>query len=172
MKRGGFLKRRTLLKAKGSSPTAIVKDNIQALLRAIVTARDGGCILRHLAGRYRDFPQCNGFNKANELILQADHLITRANSATYADYRLVVCVCQGHHAWKSKGGNARKAEYDALVKTLIEPERVGLWEACEKDSWRPHRTTAYDWLKEQAFLKVKLAAMQREQPTAGISYGS
>src|SRR4051812_3568744 len=27
-----------------------------------------------------------------------------------------------------------------------------LWEACERDSWKPHRTTAYDWLKEEAFL--------------------
>jgi hypothetical protein len=31
---------------------------------------------------------------------QADHLTTRANSATYADTRLIVCACKGAHGWK------------------------------------------------------------------------
>jgi hypothetical protein len=47
----------------------------------IVILRDGGCILR-------DTPHasaCNGYAKDGHLILQADHLITRANSATYGD---------------------------------------------------------------------------------------
>lgn len=160
------LQRKTRLAPKSSSDTSVVKEQIQALLRALVIERDGGCILRHLSGRYRDFPQCNGYTKDDELILQADHLITRGNSATYADLRLVVCVCKGHHAWKSKGSNARKAEYDAIVKTLIEPERVALWEACEKDSWRPHRVYAYDWQKEAAYLKTKLRAINPTHPLA------
>ena len=156
MKRGGFLKRKTPLASKGSSDTAVIKDSIQALLLAIVKLRDGGCILRGIPSHH-----CNGFKNDGDLILQADHLITRANSATYADPRLVVCVCKGAHGWKSLGSNRNKAQYDALVKTIIEPERVALWEACERDSWRPHRTSLYDWKKEEAFLKTKLAAMQR-----------
>jgi hypothetical protein len=50
-------------------------------------------------------------------IHQADHLITRANSATYADTRLIVCACKGHHGWKKW----HQKEYEALVRTLISP---------------------------------------------------
>ena len=159
MKRSGFLKRRTPLASKGTSHTARIKDDIQALLRAIVIQRDGGCILRDVHG----VSPCNGFTNAGELILQADHLITRANSATYADYRLVVCVCKGHHGWKKW----HEREYNALLKTILPAERVALWEACEKDSWRPHRTSVHDWAKETAFLKQKLAAMQRDAAQLG-----
>ena len=38
-----------------------------------------------------------GFRNDGQLILQADHVITRANSATYAETHLIVCVCKGHH---------------------------------------------------------------------------
>jgi hypothetical protein len=166
LKRYTQLTRKTRLAAKSAGDSAVLKEQIQALVRAIVIIRDGGCILRAYGDRYRDFPQCNGYTKADELILQADHLVTRANSATYADIRLIVCLCTGHHAWKSKGGNARKAEYDEIVKTLIEPERVALWEACERDSWKPHRTYASDWQKEVAFLKTKLRALDPAHPLA------
>jgi hypothetical protein len=105
LKVGGFLRRGTSLKAKGSSDTATIKDSIQDLLLAIVKIRDGGCILRSIPTHH-----CNGFRKDGTLILQADHLITRANSATYADPRLVVCVCKGAHGWKSLGGNRNKAQ--------------------------------------------------------------
>ena len=149
MKRGGFLKRRTPLKAKtrirvvGKSDTAEIKRNIQALLRQIVIKRDGGCVLRHI-------------RHCADTVLQADHLITRANSATYADSRLVVCVCRSCHAWKSLGGNRNKAQYDALVKTLLPPERVKLWEACELDSWRPHPTRTADWKLAELALRQEL----------------
>jgi hypothetical protein len=68
---------------------------------------------------------------------------------------LIVCVCKGHHSWKSLGSNARKKEYDELVRTLISPERVKLWDECERDSWRPHRTGVYD-------LRLSLAALKQE----------
>jgi hypothetical protein len=118
--------KRTPLKKKSTSPTAQIKGNIQALLREIVIIRDGCCILRDLPARIRYFyevPDCNGYRKDGELILQADHLITRENNATYADSRLVVCVCQGHHGWKSIAGNMRKPQYDAIVRVLLPPSR-------------------------------------------------
>ena len=96
---------------------------------------------------------CNGYTKAGELVLQADHLITRANSATYADTRLIVCVCKGHHGWKKY----HEREYNALLKErVLPPDRVALWDACERDSWRPVRTSAYDWLKTEIALKQEL----------------
>jgi hypothetical protein len=153
---GGLLTRKTRIGTKGKSDTAKIKESIQALLREIVILRDGGCILRHIAARYpHSYPACDS-------VLQADHLITRANSSTFADFRLVVCVCRAHHAWKSLGSNARKAEYDELIKTLIEPERVALLAACEANSWRPQRTYTSDWLKEEAYLRTKLQALRLE----------
>jgi hypothetical protein len=65
--------KRTPLAQKGTSDTALIKDDIQYWVRKIVMLRDRGCILR----KHR---HCGA-----GAILQADHLITRANSATYAD---------------------------------------------------------------------------------------
>jgi hypothetical protein len=150
MKRGGFLKRNTPLAKKGKSDTTLLKDAIQDELHRIVKARDDGCILR---GSF-DVPSCGGYAKDGHLILQADHLLTRANSATFADPRLVVCVCKAHHGWKSLGGNRNKAQYDAAVRAVLPPDRVSLWDAAEKDSWRPHRTSSTDWAKELAYLRM------------------
>jgi hypothetical protein len=79
---------------------------------------------------------------------------------TFADSRLVACVCKARHGWKSVGSNARKAQYDALVKQILPPDRVTLWEKCEADSWRPARTTAYDWKLLLAVLKQELRELQ------------
>lgn len=166
LKRHTPLKRKTALNVVGHSDTAQLKENIQAELRRIVIARDGGCIFRPRrvrvfgAGtpaqevRFSTVPECGGYAKDGHLILQADHLLTRANSATFADPRLVVCVCKAHHGWKSVGSNRNKAQYDAAVRSILPPERVKLWDACEKDSWRPVRTSASDWALELAYLKT------------------
>src|SRR5436309_1064851 len=113
------LKRKTPLKVYGDNDTATLKKEIQRLVRDIVILRDGGCVLRFVR-------HCGG--EPGRAVLQADHLITRANSATYADTRLIVCVCRGCHYWKSVGSNRRKGEYDALVKTILSKERVELWD--------------------------------------------
>jgi hypothetical protein len=146
MQRNIALRRHTPLAKKGKSDTALIKEQIQAELRRIVIDRDGGCVLRTVR-------ECNGYI-ASHAVLQADHLITRANSATFADPRLVVCVCRACHYWKSVASNRNKAEYDAMVRTLLPPDRVELWDRCEKESWRPHRTTVSDWKKELAYLKT------------------
>jgi len=117
-----------------------------------VIARDKGCIL----AKYRH---------CADPVLQADHLITRANSATYADSRLVVCVCRSCHAWKSLGSNRNKAQYDELIKTILPPDRVGLWERCERDSWRPHRQYTYDWKLALAALKQELRQLRQTATT-------
>lgn len=147
------MKARAALKAMSDSPSAVSKRNIQALLREYVILRDGGCILRNVR-------RCGG--DIGYAVLQADHLITRSNSATYADSRLVVCVCKPCHAWKSLGNNRRKAEYDTLVKTLLPSERVALWEACERDDWRPNRAGAYDWQVAEAALRHELMELKQK----------
>jgi hypothetical protein len=97
MKRSAPLQRRTPLKRKSDSETAQIKERIQALLRAAVIQRDGGCIFRH----YPEAGACGGYRKDGQLILQADHLNTRARNISYGDVRLAVCACQRHHIfWK------------------------------------------------------------------------
>jgi hypothetical protein len=97
LKRITPLRSHTRLRVAGKSDIAEVKRDIQDLARNIVIARDGGCILRGVFG----IPVCSGYAKDGHLILLADHLITRGNAATYADTRLIVCLCKGHHGgWK------------------------------------------------------------------------
>ena len=147
--------KRTALKLSSNSDVAQLKKEIQRLLREIVIIRDGGCIARNTASH-----TCNGYRNDGELILQADHLITRSNSATYGDSRLVVCVCKGLHGWKSVGSNMRKNQYDALIKTLLPKNRVELWEKCEQESWQAHRMGFYDWMLVIVALKSELKQLQ------------
>lgn len=134
------------LNVVGHSDTATLKREIQRVLRAIVIARDGTCILRKI-------------RRCADTTLQADHLITRANSSTFADSRLVVCVCRSCHAWKSLGPDDRKEQYDALVKTLISPQRVALWDAAKQELWRPHPTRTNDWRLQLLVLERELQQM-------------
>lgn len=85
--------RRTRIRAAGKSDTATVKREIQEILREGAIRRDGGCVLRH----YPAAGSCGGYRKDGQLILQAEHLITRSNSATFADMRNIVCLCAHHH---------------------------------------------------------------------------
>lgn len=88
-------------------------------------------------------------------------------SATYADSRLVVCVCRPCHAWKSLGNNLRKGQYDALVRTLLPPERVALWSRCEEDC-SPHRFYKSDWLMAEAALRRELTIPSNaDSPASG-----
>lgn len=116
----------------------------------------------------RDVRRCNGLPGVPGVVLQADHLITRANSATFADVRLVVCVCRPCHAWKSLGSNRNKAQYDALMRTLLPADRVALWDRCEADSWRPHRTFSSDWKLAEVALKAMLPDRERVEPAAAF----
>src|SRR5436853_7479630 len=84
MKRSAPLQRRTPMKQKSNSETAEIKERIQALLRAAVIQRDGGCIFRH----YPEAGACGSYRKDGVLILQADHLNTRARNISYGDVRL------------------------------------------------------------------------------------
>jgi len=129
--------KRSYLKRQGTSETAQIKREIQRVIRLIVIKRDGGCILRKLR-------HCSPDN-----VLQADHLITRSNSATYADSRLVVCLCKNcHGGWKQW----HPKEYDALVKTVLPTEIVELWDKCQEESWKPRKM---DW-------KMELIALEQE----------
>lgn len=143
-KNTGNTLRRTPLRRVGRNPTAVMKEKIQALVREIVMKRDKGCILRQAR-------KCGG--EIGEVVIQADHLIPRNNSATFADTRLIVCLCRSCHGWK----HWHKEEYDALVKTILPKERVELWDKCQADSWRATRTGVNDWAIMLVVLKKELS---------------
>lgn len=135
--------KKTRLKARGTSDVSVLKEKIQKLVREIVIKRDGGCVLRSIR-------HCGG--EIGQSVLQADHLVTRANSATFADTRLIVCLCKScHGGWKQWN----KEEYDHLMRSVISKERVELWDKCKQDRFNSNRTTAYDW-------KMEIVALEQE----------
>jgi hypothetical protein len=91
------------------------------------------------------------------LFYRLTHLITRANSATYADTRLIVCICKGLHGWKKWS----ETRYNELIRPLIGPERCALLDKCHAARYTPTRMYASDWRKELAALKQELANTQR-----------
>src|SRR3990167_11522245 len=122
------------------SPVSQAKKRIQALVRDIVIKRDGGCILR---GR-KDIAPCNGYRADGELILQADHLITRGKNIGFADTRLIVCLCKGHHTAKTFD---QSDIYEPLIREKIGSERADLWAKCKADR-KSYPMSAWDWQKE------------------------
>lgn len=142
--------KRTRLRVVGDNDTALKKQDIQDIVRLICCYRDGGCILRK--HRY-----CGGEAHIengkiiSDNVIQADHLITRANSATFADTRLIVCLCKNCHGWKE----FHKEEYDELVKIILPAPRVALWEKCEADM-HAHKVYKADWSLELLGLKREL----------------
>lgn len=137
--------KRTRLRRSGVSETALLKKEIQRLVREVVMARDKGCILR----KYR---HCGGELNTEGVVIQADHLISRSNSATYADTRLIVCLCKTCHGWK----HWHEKEYDRLIKTIISKERVVLWDRCEEERWKPKKM---DWKLEALALERELSKL-------------
>ena len=131
MKRSGFLKRYTPLRSKSKSTSALMKDEIQAVLRQIVILRDGGCFLRHYKNKINpQYRECGGYTNAGDLILQAEHLHTRGNAASFSDSRLVVCCCKRHHIFYKP---QHSAEYNELARDFIGPDNAKLWDRVKND---------------------------------------
>ena len=137
--------KRSKLRVAGVSDTTKIKQSIQSLVREIVILRDKGCILRFKR-------PCGG--EIGKAVLQADHLVTRANSATYGDTRLIVCLCRPCH-----GGFKQwhKPEYDALVRTILPKERVALWDMAQANAHRPQKM---DWKLVEIGLQQELTPLQ------------
>lgn len=114
--------KRSRLRLVGVSTTAETKKRIQALLREIVIKRDGGCILRVVLG---------GCNE----VLQAEHLITRSNTATFGDTKNIVCLCSYHHVfWKPQHSKL----YWELIEQHVGKTRWSWLKMAEEDK-SPHK---------------------------------
>lgn len=141
--------KRTKLRVAGQSEPAQLKRDIQSVLRKIVIARDKGCFLRHYENRITpQYRECGGYRKDGELILQAEHLHTRSNAASFSDSRLVVCCCQRHHIFYKA---QHSAEYNKLAREYIGVECAKLWDRVAEDH-RPHKVD----------LKLELLALNKE----------
>lgn len=142
--------KKTPLKRKSKSETSKLKDEIQSLLRKIVIKRDKKCILY---GK-----RCYHQYGVDDVVWQAEHLIERSNSATYADPRLVVLVCKNCHGWKHfKKSN--HDQYDEWVRQSISKDRVKLWDRCIKEKYR---VSKIDWKLEKIALEQQLKKLSTD----------
>lgn len=130
--------KRTKLRLVGKSTASEDKREIQALLRQLAIKRDGGCV-------FAGFEKCSG-------PLQAEHLITRSNSATFGDMRNIICLCQYHHIfWKPTHSRL----YWERVEKIIGAKRWAWVKRAEEDK-RPYKM---DWKLIKLALKSDLAKL-------------
>lgn len=114
--------KRTPLRKVGKSPTALIKKDIQALLRQIVILRDKGCVLNKYLGN------CNE-------VLQAEHLVTRSATNYFGDTRNVVCLCSYHHIfWKPQHSRL----YWELIEKHLGKDKWAWFKRAEADN-RPYK---------------------------------
>jgi hypothetical protein len=146
---------------KSKSETTQLKDEIQALLRQIVIERDGGCIFRN----YPDAGRCGGYRKDGELILQADHISSRANSQTYGLSQNVVCICRNHHTfWKRQ----YPSEWTDLTRNYVGVAVFDRMIALGREKAR-QSFTAWDWAKVAYGLKDELTKLKkRAENSTGV----
>ena len=137
----------TTLRKHSKNPVAQCKVRIQGLCRSLAIMRDGGCVLRNR----KDVPPCNGYRNDGELILQYDHLNSRVFNVSYADIRLGVILCLGHHGWKKWN----KEKYDILIREVIGKKRAELWDRVKKDK-KTYRMELWDWTKVEIGLTKDL----------------
>lgn len=130
-----------------------IKNRIQALLRQIALIRDGGCVLENVVGH------CNGLKGDGSLVLQYDHLNSRAFNVSFADIRLGVILCKGHHAWKHFSDSNKKL-YDRLVREIIGSERTQLWDLVEEDR-KPYHMSLWEWTKVEISLIKDLQDLKK-----------
>jgi hypothetical protein len=142
--------KRSPIRNKSKSSSAQTKRRIQALLRQIAIRRDGGCVLRGFA----EAGICGPRKSDGELILQAEHLISRARSFSFGDMRNIGCVCRYHHFYfKQRNGRL----YWEMIEKIIGPERWA-WIKRAKADHKSYPTGLGDWLKIEMALKQELAA--------------
>jgi len=138
----------------GKSETSKIKRRIQSLLRDIVIARDGGCILRddYRAGA------CGGYSNDGELILQAEHLNTRVANVSFADTRLAICICKRHHIYFKP---QNPLLYYELIRQKIGEKRWALLQATTADR-KSYPMGASEWAKCELALRQELRRIQAE----------
>lgn len=134
--------RRKKIRKQGKAPVSKIKRAIQANLRSKAILRDGGCVLRHyLHWLPIKYQSCGRYRADGELILQAEHLVGRANSASYADMDNIVCLCVNHHFFFKRQHGAL---YWEIIRKHIGEERWRKIQEWEQDK-ATHKFTTKEW---------------------------
>lgn len=148
----------SFLRREGKSDSAVAKREIQDLLREYVILRDGGCFLRNY---YEVAGRCGGWRNDGELILQADHLNSRAHSVSYADTRNVLCLCRHHHGnWKKEN----PGPYMMLARRyVVENFGEAHWAWVERVMLdrKPYSMGAYEWGKCILALRQDISTLKK-----------
>jgi hypothetical protein len=154
--------KRSPLRSHGKSETAKCKLRIQELLRQLALLRDGGCVLWPLAGT-GNIPYCHSQDtKDGHMVMQYDHLNSRQFNVSFADLRLGVILCQGHHKWKHSSKRNEK-EYDALIRQIIGLQRADFWDRAENDR-KIYSMGLWEWTKVELALTQDLARARAALP--------
>ena|SRR3990167_348920 len=128
------------LQQYGKSNVSKTKVKIQALLRELAIQRDKHCVLQ-------DYPEAgvcgSRATKDGHLIIQAEHLISRARSVSFGDMRNIVLLCQRHHGYfKEQNGRL----YWELIEKIIGVERWAWIKKVERDT-KSYPMSLSDWTK-------------------------
>jgi hypothetical protein len=128
-----------------------LKKMIQARLREKAIERDRTCVVaQHAPLLPQNWLVCGSYRKDGELIVQAEHLVGRANSASYADMDNIILLCQRHHFYFK---TQHPMLYWEIVRLHIGPDRWAKVQAWESDH-TPHHMVAADWRSALANLNV------------------
>ena len=134
------------LHKQSKSPVATTKRRIQKLLTEYVRLRDGGCVMRH----YNETGACGGYTAA-------DHIMSRAYTATYSNLDNLICLCSRHHIWWKP---QHPTEYAEIVRKILGPEKYARLKYL---SGTTLHMTAQDWIWEEMRVKKELKKLKAEE---------
>ena len=139
------------MRTTSKTESAQAKQRIQELLRKIGLQRQKGkCFFEGKVVDYR-VHQCSGWRADGELVMQYDHLNSRAYNVSYANPDCGVVICKGLHLWKKY----HKDTYDKAARKYIGKKRRELWDRVADDK-KIYPMSAYDWMKCELALKEEL----------------
>ena len=152
-KRAKMPSRKHRIPKQGKSPISVVKRAIQAKLRENAIVRDKTCVIsQHPEDVPENWKECGKYRKDGQLIVQAEHLCGRSQSACYADMDNIVLLCMRHHFYFK---TQRAPIYWDIIRKHVGEERWAKVKAWEKDT-SVHRFSAEDWrTKLQALSKIE-----------------
>ena len=129
--------KKTKLRKSSKSPLAQIKKDIQALVREIAIKIYGTCVL----SKYPETGACGYYTKSGNLVLQAEHLVSRERNFCFGDMRNIVLLCWRHHfKWKPK--NSRR--YWELIREIIGEKRWAWYLIADEDR-KTHIMKLADW---------------------------
>jgi len=145
--------KKTKLRKSSKSPIALCKKRIQALLRLLAIHRDGGCVMRN----HPETGKCGGYTKLGNLILQFDHLNSRARNISFGELALGVTVCKRHHFYYKK---QYPFEYERCAINNIGPKREKFLYKVRADK-RVYKMGLSDWTLIEIALQNELNDLQK-----------